>query len=571
MGAYGDFLGAPGDLWGPMGSYGEPQGPLGAHGHLWALCPFWRAFWGPVGAHCYLCGPMRAYGDQWEPIGTFRVVWGPMEPFGGLWGPLRGSGVYGALCGPPRAFGNLWVLMGTYGHLFGAVGAYGNLRAHVQTYVDPEGLRGPPWAIGPLQGHLAIFGDLPGRLGSFGAFGDFLGPMAGFGDLCGSLGAHGDLWRPMGPFGVPMGAYGELWVPMGTYGDLWEPKGTFGGYWAPPGIFGDLWGPAGTVGANGRLWGSLGTYGGLVPFVNQPFEWDIHGTVNLTIFSFLLHVTWCHCVRFSCYVRPKRGPTNVSSHFVSVHFFSTAFVPCTCASRAGTRRETRPHKLDGCAGSPSTPTAAQHPLNSTQQFSENVMNVLATSSLTKAIKQQTYHARNATNLSATLHGTRLHQPRTQPARQSSTLQTHYAHAYTVTVHQDKLRSRMGRTIRLVLHHSLLCLVLCSMKPHGSGQSITSAVMSKHRTAHHSRKKFSLTPLRLGDTATNTYREPAAKNITILKQCTEPWINTSSPKCSPNGTPLPAWRDATRKRSTTRGDMEGDRKTPATRVTPPRAC
>ena len=59
-----------------------------------------------------------------------------------------------------------------------------------------------------------------------------------------------------------------------------------------------------------------------VLFVNPPFEWDIHGNVNLTTFCSVLRVTWCHRVRFSCYLRPKHGPTNVcnlealSSHMV---------------------------------------------------------------------------------------------------------------------------------------------------------------------------------------------------------------------------------------------------------------
>ena len=54
------------------------------------------------------------------------------------------------------------------------------------------------------------------------------------------------------------------------------------------------------------------------------------------------------------------------------------------------------------------------------------MNVLATSLLTKAITHQTYRARNSTYMSATPHGTRSHQPRREPARQSSTLHTHTA-------------------------------------------------------------------------------------------------------------------------------------------------
>ena len=43
----------------------------------------------------------------------------------------------------------------------------------------------------------------------------------------------------------------------------------------------------------------------LVPFVNRPFESEIHGTVNFTYFCCFLLVTWCHCVLLSCYLRPK--------------------------------------------------------------------------------------------------------------------------------------------------------------------------------------------------------------------------------------------------------------------------
>ena len=45
--------------------------------------------------------------------------------------------------------------------------------------------------------------------------------------------------------------------------------------------------------------------GGLVPFVNRPFESEIHGTVNFTYFCCVLLVTWCHRVLLSCYLRPK--------------------------------------------------------------------------------------------------------------------------------------------------------------------------------------------------------------------------------------------------------------------------
>ena len=42
-----------------------------------------------------------------------------------------------------------------------------------------------------------------------------------------------------------------------------------------------------------------------VPFVNLPFESEIHGTVNFTYFCCVLLVTWCHRVLLSCYLRPK--------------------------------------------------------------------------------------------------------------------------------------------------------------------------------------------------------------------------------------------------------------------------
>ena len=42
-----------------------------------------------------------------------------------------------------------------------------------------------------------------------------------------------------------------------------------------------------------------------VPFVNRPFESEIHGTVNFTYFCCFLLVTWCYCVLLSCYLRPK--------------------------------------------------------------------------------------------------------------------------------------------------------------------------------------------------------------------------------------------------------------------------
>ena len=42
-----------------------------------------------------------------------------------------------------------------------------------------------------------------------------------------------------------------------------------------------------------------------VPFVNRPFESEIHGTVNFTQFCCVLLVTWCYRVLLSCYLRPK--------------------------------------------------------------------------------------------------------------------------------------------------------------------------------------------------------------------------------------------------------------------------
>ena len=42
-----------------------------------------------------------------------------------------------------------------------------------------------------------------------------------------------------------------------------------------------------------------------VPFVNRPFESEIHGTVNFPQFCCVLLVTWCYRVLLSCYLRPK--------------------------------------------------------------------------------------------------------------------------------------------------------------------------------------------------------------------------------------------------------------------------
>ena len=40
-----------------------------------------------------------------------------------------------------------------------------------------------------------------------------------------------------------------------------------------------------------------------VPFVKRPFEWEIHGSVNLTKFCFVLLATWRHHLRFLCHLR----------------------------------------------------------------------------------------------------------------------------------------------------------------------------------------------------------------------------------------------------------------------------
>ena len=55
-------------------------------------------------------------------------------------------------------------------------------------------------------------------------------------------------------------------------------------------------------GAACNLWQKLQVF---VPFVNRPFEYEIHGTVNFTQFCCVLLVTWCYRVLLSCYLRPK--------------------------------------------------------------------------------------------------------------------------------------------------------------------------------------------------------------------------------------------------------------------------
>ena len=42
-----------------------------------------------------------------------------------------------------------------------------------------------------------------------------------------------------------------------------------------------------------------------VPFVNGPFESEIHGTMNFTQFCSVLLVTWRYRVLLSCYLGPK--------------------------------------------------------------------------------------------------------------------------------------------------------------------------------------------------------------------------------------------------------------------------
>ena len=44
-----------------------------------------------------------------------------------------------------------------------------------------------------------------------------------------------------------------------------------------------------------------------VPCVNRLIKWEIHGSVNLTLFCCGWRVAWCHCVRFSCYLHQKRA------------------------------------------------------------------------------------------------------------------------------------------------------------------------------------------------------------------------------------------------------------------------
>ena len=63
--------------------------------------------------------------------------------------------------------------------------------------------------------------------------------------------------------------------------------------------------PSGTILCADSFFGSHELARDLVPFVNRPFESEIHGTVNFTQFCCVLLVTWCHRVLLSCYLRPK--------------------------------------------------------------------------------------------------------------------------------------------------------------------------------------------------------------------------------------------------------------------------
>ena len=48
-----------------------------------------------------------------------------------------------------------------------------------------------------------------------------------------------------------------------------------------------------------------------VPCVKRPFEWDIHVSVNLATCCYVLRVSWCQRVCFSCYLHQNVGTTNV--------------------------------------------------------------------------------------------------------------------------------------------------------------------------------------------------------------------------------------------------------------------
>ena len=83
-------------------------------------------------------------------------------------------------------------------------------------------------------------------------------------------------------------------TPKGLEGE--SPTGDFisrGGKLPPSGKV-----PGAPKGQRGRR-----VCGSFVPFVKRPFEWEIHGSVNLTNLCFVLHVTWRHRLRFRCHLR----------------------------------------------------------------------------------------------------------------------------------------------------------------------------------------------------------------------------------------------------------------------------
>ena len=63
--------------------------------------------------------------------------------------------------------------------------------------------------------------------------------------------------------------------------------------------------PSRSLRSNPRRNPVTGATGAPVPFVNGPFESEIHGTVKFTQFCCVLLVTWCYRVLLSCYLRPK--------------------------------------------------------------------------------------------------------------------------------------------------------------------------------------------------------------------------------------------------------------------------
>ena len=83
-----------------------------------------------------------------------------------------------------------------------------------------------------------------------------------------------------------------------------------------------------------------------VPFVKRPFEWETHGGANLATFCCVLRVTWCHCVRFSCYLRQNGATINVSKFKVlTSHLFPHIWC-CSVESGANSPKFTQySHKI----------------------------------------------------------------------------------------------------------------------------------------------------------------------------------------------------------------------------------